>query len=325
MKQTFSDYEVILIDDGSKSYVADICLQYQKKDERFLYYRQENKGLAGARNTGLRNAGGEYVCFIDPDDWLNAAYLETLYSLISTSGADIAVVDTLVHYEHRTVENHFLDGGERVLTGTEKNALLYQLLSRKICSYSPPEIAAGVTWAKMYRKHFLVENKIWSVEGLKRMQDSVMNLYAFDLASSIVYKPLCLYHYRKNEGSASNRYNPHIVDDFEFYYREVEKYLKVCNKEQILQEALFMKELTSFHSYLRYYFFHRLSGFSYHEARQKASELLEEEPYKTAMEHVSRKMLTNQKYIFVSALRNKMFTALRTMIRIREWGKERHR
>lgn len=321
--QTFSDMEILLIDDGSKPHVAEVCREYQENDRRFRYLRQENKGVAGARNAGVRNAAGEYICFVDPDDWLDDTYLETLYSLICSTGADIAMIDAVVHYKHRIKDNHFLAGRERVLAGTDKNELICQLLSRKICSYSPPEIAAGVTWAKMYRKQFLIDNQIWSVEGLKRMQDNVLNMYAFEKASAVAYKPVCLYHYRKTEGSASNRFNPHIVEDFEHYYREAEMFLRQYSKEQILWEALFMKELTSFHSYLRFYYFHRKSGFSRREANRRISELLTREPYKDAMNHISRDLLTGQEYVFVTALKRRMFFALRMMIRIREWGKER--
>ena len=250
-KQTFTNLEILMVDDGSEAYVAEVCCAYQKADERFRYIRQENRGLAGARNTGVRSARGEYLCFVDPDDWVDAACFETLYELISHTAADIAVVDAVVHYRSHTVDNHFLRGPERVLSGPDKNELLYQLLSKKLCPYYPPEIAAGVTWAKLYRRYFLEKNEIWSVEGLKRMQDNVLNMYAFEHAGSIAYRPVCLYHYRKAQGSASHRYNPHIVNDFEQYYEEAGKYLYTFQKEQELWAALYMKELTSFHSYLR--------------------------------------------------------------------------
>ena len=320
--QTFSKYEVLLVDDGSEAYVAEVCLKYREKDERVCYVRQENRGLAGARNTGVCSAKGEYLCFVDPDDWLDPAYLETLYDLISRTSADIAVIDAVVHYRTHTADNHFLSGPERVLAGSEKNALLYQLLSKKICIYYPPEIAAGVTWAKIYRRHFLEKNEIWSVEGLNRMQDNVLNMYAFEHACSIAYKPVCLYHYRKVEGSASNRFNPHIVDDFEQYYREAAKYLYNFQKEQELWEALYMKELTSFHSYLRYYYFHRDSGFTRSAADRKVRELLEREPYRTALRHINTKYLTRQEYAFVFALSRHLFGTLRIMIGARNWGKE---
>ena len=84
-----------------------------------------------------------------------------------------------------------------------------------------------------------------------------------------------------------------------------------------------VKELTSFHSYLRFYYFHRKSGFSRREANRRISELLTREPYKDAMNHISRNLLTGQEYVFVTALKRRMFFALRMMIRIREWGKER--
>lgn len=80
-QQTFKDWELICVDDGSPDNLAKIIKQYQSKDKRIKYYHQENQGLSGARNTGLKKATGNYVFFLDSDDQLPKYALKTLYTI----------------------------------------------------------------------------------------------------------------------------------------------------------------------------------------------------------------------------------------------------
>ena len=90
--QEFQDYEVLLIDDGSKDNSAAICEIYASKNTRFKLFRQENKGPSAARNEGLRHAEGAYLCFIDSDDAVLPEYLSQIYERIKNSNAEIVFI-----------------------------------------------------------------------------------------------------------------------------------------------------------------------------------------------------------------------------------------
>ena len=89
MNQTFEDFEVIMVDDGSPDNSFSICQEYVAKDSRFKLIHQENKGLAGARNTCLKYMRGEYITWIDSDDVVDNNYLERLLEVQAETGADI--------------------------------------------------------------------------------------------------------------------------------------------------------------------------------------------------------------------------------------------
>ena len=80
ISQSFSDFECILVDDGSPDNCPNICNQYSEKDERFRVIHQSNQGLSAARNTGIENSSGEWICFIDSDDCIHPDYISILYS-----------------------------------------------------------------------------------------------------------------------------------------------------------------------------------------------------------------------------------------------------
>ena len=91
MNQTYQNFECLLINDGSPDNSADICREYVSKDSRFRYFEKENDGVSSARNLGIEHSKGEYITFIDSDDWVESDYVETLYDELIKENADIAV------------------------------------------------------------------------------------------------------------------------------------------------------------------------------------------------------------------------------------------
>lgn len=89
--QTFIEFEVLIIDDGSTDNCAQIAEKFTKNDERFIYQYQNNAGQGSARNRGLKMARGSYICFIDSDDYIHNMYLELLYNTLIETNSDIAV------------------------------------------------------------------------------------------------------------------------------------------------------------------------------------------------------------------------------------------
>ena len=89
--QTYQNFECLLINDGSPDHSADICREYVSKDSRFRYFEKENGGVSSARNLGIEHSKGEYITFIDSDDWVDSDYLEVLYNSLVDERADIAI------------------------------------------------------------------------------------------------------------------------------------------------------------------------------------------------------------------------------------------
>ena len=89
--QSYQNFECLLINDGSPDNSADICKEYVSKDPRFRYIEKENGGVSSARNLGLEHSKGEYITFIDSDDWVDSDYLEVLYKSLTDEKADVAV------------------------------------------------------------------------------------------------------------------------------------------------------------------------------------------------------------------------------------------
>ena len=100
-RQTFSDMEILLINDGSTDDSADRCRSWAQKDDRIRFIDKENEGVAATRNLGVQEARGKYLAFVDPDDWLDPTYMEKLCARLEETGADFAECD-LWRYDNRS-------------------------------------------------------------------------------------------------------------------------------------------------------------------------------------------------------------------------------
>ena len=316
--QTYQRIEILLVDDGSTNDAPEACQAYCAREPRAHYIHQQNSGVSVARNTGLAHAQGDYVCFVDPDDWLTPGYVEGLVAREEETHADIVVCGCLFCVGERQEPNAFLDKGDVVLTGSQKDALLYQLVGKALCDYYPPHIAAGVPWSKPFRSDFLLHQDLRFIPGMVRMQDNIFCLYALQEAESVAYLDQNLYCYRKDLGSASHKYNPRIIQYFEFYFDRTRDFLDAYQREDVLYRALDAKTLTSVNSYLVNYFFNDQNPDRPAERRRKLTVLLDGPRYAQAFERVDDSMLLGTERPFVHALRRRNFFLLRLMVSARE-------
>lgn len=193
LRQTYSDTEILLIDDGSRDASAQILDSYGQKDKRVRVFHIENGGVMHARNFGARQARGEYLTFVDADDTLESDYLELLHAALCSVHADIAQCSysNVVLGEKKPVGN---TGSVFVQDSTEA---IHYLLSGKL--FSP-----GL-WGKLYKKeHF---NQLEPYSGIRVNEDYLLNFLLFQRADKIVFTDSSKYNYFENEDSVTHTIN----------------------------------------------------------------------------------------------------------------------
>lgn len=189
LAQTYTNFELILIDDGSIDSTPKICDSFVEKDTRIRVIHQGNKGIAEARNIGLKNISGDFVCFIDHDDWIHPQYLEFLLQAIKDTGSDIAMClyNTVWIQDFKPETNPMEFCGEYKYY-SRKN-LLKALFSipNNISRHSP--VPYEIIWAKMYQRK-IVENlsfkSVWA-------EDAEFSSKVYIRIKSITLIPLYLY------------------------------------------------------------------------------------------------------------------------------------
>lgn len=193
IQQTYSNIELILVDDGSTDGSEMICDEYSKLDSRIKCIHQENQGLSAARNIGIENAEGEYIAFVDSDDYISPLYVETLLEHIITNDADISICSKLDVYDDSAVDSNVNDSIDS------------QVFSNKECiiaSYSGTEYKGinAVAWGKLYKTSLFIDNAIRFPIG-KLNEDIYTTYKLYYYSNKIVYLDRPMYFYRKRSGS----------------------------------------------------------------------------------------------------------------------------
>lgn len=197
VKQKYRNLEIILVDDGSPDQCGAICERWAAKDGRIKVIHKKNAGLAAARNTGIEESSGEYLCFIDSDDFLEPKMLEKLLKALIMEEAEVAACNFVYEYEdpEKKTEKKFPESYQihstRILNGREFMALMDQ------GKYAFCEIACN----KLYKRELFAELRY--PEG-KIHEDEFVFHHLFYPCGRIVCIPTVGYHYFQRKGSITS-------------------------------------------------------------------------------------------------------------------------
>lgn len=198
--------EVIIVDDGSTDSSGRIADEFAGKHPFIHVIHRENKGVAFARNAGMKAALGEWIYFADSDDWLAEDGISYICRRIRQySNADIILFDAYQNIDSREVVWEHYDS-EMVWQDRKE----IRALQREALYFHQTSLAAP--WDKVYRRSFLEKNHIIFQEPLKVLDDMVFNVEAFGAANMVVYCKDRIYHYRYVEASITNSYKPDRVE-----------------------------------------------------------------------------------------------------------------
>lgn len=184
LNQTYFNIEIILVDDGSTDGSDQMCDEFAREDSRIIVIHKSNGGLSDSRNKGLDIARGEYIGFVDSDDWIEPQMYEKLYNKIKSGSHDIAVCGLIREYKNKSVIEPL-----RELVYTRDNSLSALLLGIELHDHA---------WSKLY--HNKVFNNVRFPTG-KFYEDVLTTYKTFLNAHSVVVEHSPLYHYRQRGGS----------------------------------------------------------------------------------------------------------------------------
>lgn len=214
-EQSFSDFECIMIDDGSTDGSGNICDEFAVKDNRFRVIHQENRGLPAARNKGLDLAKGEFVCFIDSDDYISPGYCELLLKTIEDTNSPIAIIKCrpIAHDNNQT---HDDCNKKPAIISIDRGHLIRYAFSNQLY----PDLYAGYVWNKLYRKIFIFQERFINTT----CEDLEFNLRFYTQIDQLPVVNAIGYYYRQHDESITCRdpiafRSKAIPDQMGYYYR----------------------------------------------------------------------------------------------------------
>ena len=207
--QTYKNFEVIIVNDGSQDNTDSICKKFAQSDSRFRYFSKENGGVSSARNFGLDNANGHYITFIDGDDWVEHNHLEILIKSITENNSDIAICS------YKEFDNNIDTYYTIVYTKQEKNLLNFEKMNRDdFLIIFPKLMSINVCFnnavAKLFRKELV--NNLRFDTSIKYGEDLDFYFSLYLNVESISYVDELTYVYRIHGDSTTSNFNQEYAE-----------------------------------------------------------------------------------------------------------------
>ncbi len=243
--QTYKNLEIICIDDGSTDSSGKILDGFAKKDSRIKAIRQEkNRGLSAARNRGISEATGEYITFVDSDDWIDPETCEKTVRKICEEKADVLIFPYVREFRKQSKPKRIFDSETRVFNEKETRELIYRRcvgLTGKDLARPEHADSIGCACGKIYRADIIRENGLSFVDlsVLGTAEDVLFNIGYFSFCRSAVYEDEYFYHYRRTvSSSVTSTYKKDLISKRLTLFSLIEKILTEKNESEDFYEAL---------------------------------------------------------------------------------------
>lgn len=206
--QTYSNWELILVDDCSDDRSGEICDRLSSEEQRIrVIHLEKNGGLSNARNQGMKVASGEYILFLDSDDWIESTLLQCVENSLKKNQAQIVIYGLVEEYENR---EEMVDYKKEV-SSQEKYLTSQKDICKEVIQLEKKTLF-GYAWNKVYQLSWLKEKQL-NFETITMIEDVVFNVHAVKNVQSINILSDRLYHYRiRDNGNLTSKYLDNYFD-----------------------------------------------------------------------------------------------------------------
>ena len=237
--QIFDDVEILLINNGSTDNSLDVCKEIAGKDSRIKVIDTSEKGVSAARNRGIELATGEFVTFVDADDWIDPDVCKLFADLNAKHNYDLFCYSAQYQKKGKITTTHLFGKDIELLSQNQKEELQIKVFAPQapIFSYKMNTRFAGSACGKFYKRKILLENNLRFATETIISEDVLFNTLALDFFCKIGYTRKYFYHYVQQNDSAQNRYRPNSDKYFCFVIGKIQHWLQNTGKDQRFVDA----------------------------------------------------------------------------------------
>ena len=229
INQTYRSCEFICINDGSLDKSDSILRGYAEKDNRIKIIEKENEGVSATRTLGLNLANGEYIMFVDADDWIDSDTVEKAVEKAISLNVDVVVWGYMSERKNKSIPRNIFDGNQYFTDNSD-----IQNLHRKLVGALGEELSQVervdnlcTVWGKLYKKEIVSSVKFVDLNEIGTFEDGLFNLEVFGKVKSVYYINDHMYHYRRyNSYSQTYNYRPYLYNQWQNLFKKIESYIE---------------------------------------------------------------------------------------------------
>ena len=315
LEQTYTNLEIILINDGSTDDSGEICRQYRERDDRIVLIEQENAGVSVARNRGISLASGEYLMFVDADDLIAPWICENACRCMGSCDVLMFQFEAFRHGEELKTAPLSAGTQSTLLSRFAGDDCLRSLfgVSRSV----PSEISLPSMWAKVYRRSLLNRYQAFCPPDVINGEDMLFNVQTYIQDPRICYLPMAGYFYRYNPSSAVHRYNPNCLENERRFYKALEDILDQKQLWEKYREDINYQKVNGLLTVFSCDIFHRDNPKPEREKKIAFLELVRQHEYQRLMVEQKRKFSGQARCVLLFATK-RQYALLKQMYRLRD-------
>lgn len=297
LRQTYSNWEAIIVDDGSTDNSKNICEKYSKQDDRIKIFSQTNKGVSATRNFGINKAIGNYIVFVDADDWLESNFLERMFETIEREKADIVQCNFYYAKENENIRRKHIVPSYSVRTTIEELQLDILFREYEEKKYHKSVGAIRAVWGKLFRTS-LIKNKKFN-EKLDIFEDGIFILNTLQDVKKMILIDEYLYYYRITEDSSNIKYKPNFDQKAIAIIEQIQHSIMENNKSKEYEECFYIMIFEMISTTLEKDIFNIRNNASKKEKINRLKNLLKNNYCKRTLEKIKiRNLENNQKILY---------------------------
>ncbi|WP_051592769.1 glycosyltransferase family 2 protein [Thomasclavelia saccharogumia] len=221
LEQTYTNFELILIDDGSSDNSKNIIKDFSKKDSRIIPIFNTNHGVSFTRNYAIKKSTGNLLAFIDADDLYHIDYLKIMVNEMKKNDSDLVSCNFLMGYNEKNFKEN---------TIKQYNITNYSEIYEKKAFEQACNIGIGISvWNKLFKKSLIIDNKIEFLEDMSYGEDMFFCWKVYLVASKIINIDCKLYFYRMDATSTTSKYHKNLYENYKLAYQNIESFAQEKN------------------------------------------------------------------------------------------------
>lgn len=298
VNQTFKDIEIIVVDDGSPDESYKIYEKYAARDNRIKIIKKKNAGVSEARNTGIENACGDWLMFVDSDDWMELDGCEILFNaaIKGGEGVDMAVADANtvtngVKRVNRVFKEDFVTESSDFIRNYQRACLGYRY--NPMPSDNKNNVSGlGSPWNKLYKRQIIADKGLRYdsyVNGI--YDDNLFTLHYLNHVNKLSYSAKPVYNYRIVSQSLTQSYKANTLDISSRIFEKIGEFMAAHRDADEFRKPYYAYVIRRLSAELGVYYFSEKNDKKLSEKLAELKNALKSEPYKTALHNVDPQML----------------------------------
>ena len=305
--QTFGKIEILLVNNGSTDTSLDVCKNIAAKDSRIKVINHYEKGVSTARNRGIDESSGDYVMFVDADDWIDTNVCEVFANLNSKYNYDLFCFSALYNKGKKSVKSFLYSENVDLLSPEQKESLQIKVLSPQapVLDYKVNTRFAGSACGKFYKREILQKNNLRFATETTISEDCLFNTLALDYFCRIGYTKDYFYYYEQHDDSAQNSYRPNSDKYFGFVIKRIQKWLAESRKDQRFIDAANCLFVHYLFGIMKEDIFHKDNDISLIQRYKALELLLSKENHQAILQEVNKDFFSMLEKLLVFMMKKK--------------------